>query len=146
MSTTSYEFKASFEREERGHITLEAGPRVPIAGGPPPEFGGTAIRWSPEHLLIGAAGLCFTTTLEWHAARRAITILELHCEARGTVEKTPRGLAFTAVELDVKATAAIGQAGALRELVERAETTCLVSASLTCPVRVHAEIEEGHLG
>lgn len=146
MSTTSYQFEVSLEREERGHITLDAGPRVPIAGGPPPEFGGTSIRWSAEHLLISAVGLCFATTLEFHAARRAVSILALRCDARGTVEKTPRGLAFTAIELDVEATAAIGQGDALRELVARAEATCLVSASLACPVRVRAAIEEGHLG
>ena len=140
------EFKATLHLEEHGHITLEAGPRVPIAGGPPIDFGGTTIRWSPEHLVVGAAGLCFLSTLEWQAGGRGIELMDVRCTARGTIEMTSRGLAFNAIDLDLVATAAPGQANALRDAIARAQARCLVSASLTCPVRVRAEVTEGHVG
>lgn len=146
ISNARHGFETSLEREEPGHVTLEAAARVPIAGGPPPELGGTTIRWSPEHLFVGAVGLCFMTTLDWLASRRDAAPLELRCRARGTVEETPRGRAFTAVELEVTATAQLGQVELVRELIAEAEATCLVSASLACPVRVRAEVTEGHLG
>ena len=140
------EFKATLRLEEHGHITVEASPRVPIAGGPPVVFGGTTIRWSPEHLLLGAAGLCFLSTLEWQAGGRGIELIDVRCTARGTIELTPHGLAFTAIDLDLVATAAPGQGDALRDVIARTQAHCLVSASLACPIRVRADVNQGRLG
>jgi organic hydroperoxide reductase OsmC/OhrA len=126
----------------RGPIdaTIEAEPRSAISGGPPPDFGGDATRWSPEHLLVAAAALCFWTTLEWFARRRGVSILGFDCRAEGTVEKTARGLAFTGVRLRVGATAAPDQVAQLRELMEVAKKSCLVANSLACPVELAAEV------
>ena len=144
MSTTrSFEFETTLHLDEPGHTRVEAGGRVAIAGGPPPEFGGSTIRWSPEHLLVSAAGLCFVTTLEWHARRHALELRDLRVRARGTVEKSATGLAFTGIERDVTAVGAAGQGDLARELIGRAEASCIVSASLRCPVRVTADVTEG---
>ncbi len=123
-------------------VGIEAPPRAPIEGGPPPDFGGTDTRWSPEHLLVAAAGLCFIATLESFAMRRSVPILDLACRSEGSVERTPRGLAFTSVSLHVAATAAKGQVGVLRDLLQEAKQHCLVANSLSCPVSLVAEVSE----
>jgi organic hydroperoxide reductase OsmC/OhrA len=126
----------------RGPIeaAVEAGPRGAITGGPPPEFGGDATRWSPEHLLVASAALCYWNTLEWFARRRSVPIVGFECRAQGDVAKTGTGLAFTGIRLDVVATTAEGQAGPLRELLEVAKESCLVARSLACPVDLAAVV------
>lgn len=126
----------------RGPIeaAVEAGPRSVIIGGPPPEFGGDASRWSPEHLLVASAALCFWNTLEWFARRRSVPIVGFECRAEGDVAKTGTGLAFTGIRLDVVATTADGQAAPLRELIDVAKESCLVARSLTCPVELAAVV------
>lgn len=113
-----------------------------IEGGPPPEFGGTEGRWSPEHLLVSAAALCYLTTLEWFSRGREVSIAGFECRAEGTVEKTRRGLAFTSVHMNVAATAPPGRSAELRELMEMAKDACLVANSLACPVELVAEVAE----
>ena len=129
-------------RQPAGGALIEAGDRIPLAGGPPPEYGGSSETWSPEHLLVSAAALCYLTTLEWFVARSELALLDFHCEAEGTVEKTPRGLAFTSVRLAATATAPAGQGHRLRELMDRAKGACLVASSLACPVELDAQVLE----
>lgn len=126
----------------RGPIdaAVESAPRVAITGGPPPEFGGDATSWSPEHLLVAAAALCYWNTLEWFARRRSVAIVGFECRADGEVTKTGTGLAFSGIRLDVVATAAEDQVAALRELIEVAKESCLVARSLACPVELAAVV------
>lgn len=133
-----YEVKVA----RRGPIDaiVEAGPRGAISGGPPPEFGGDDSHWSPEHLLIASAALCYWNTLEWFARRRAVPILGFECRAQGTVEKTGRGLAFTGIRLEVVATGAPGQEAQLRDLIDIAKKSCLVANSLACPIDLVADV------
>ncbi len=119
---------------------VESAPRPDIAGGPPPEFGGDATGWSPEHLLVAAAALCYWNTLEWFARRRSVEVKAFECRAHGEVAKSATGLAFSGIRLDVIATAAEGQAEALRELLEVAKQSCLVARSLACPVELAAVV------
>jgi organic hydroperoxide reductase OsmC/OhrA len=134
-------FDVTVTRRATGDAAVESAPRVAIEGGPPPEFGGDASRWSPEHLLLAAAALCYVTTLEWWAAHREVAILALRCRADGVVEKTSRGLAFTAVHLSISVTARPGEAAAVHGLVDLAKQSCLVSNSLACPVAIAAEVD-----
>jgi len=126
----------------RGPIeaAVEAGPRSVIVGGPPPEFGGDPTHWSPEHLLVASAALCFWSTLEWFARRRSVPIVGFECRAQGEVAKTGTGLAFSGIQLDVVATTSEEQAGPLRELLEVAKQSCLVARSLACPVELVAVV------
>ncbi len=130
------------EVERRGPIDaiIEAGPRVSISGGPPPEFGGDATRWSPEHLLVASAALCYWNTLEWFARRQTVPVLGFECRAQGNVEKTARGLAFTGIRLEVVATTSPGQEAQLRELMDVAKRSCLVASSLACGVELVATV------
>jgi len=120
--------------------TVEAAPRPDIGGGPPPEFGGNERAWSPEHLLVASAALCYWNTLEWFGRRRGVAILGFECRAEGAVEKTAGGLVFTSIRLHVVASTVSGQELALRELVQTAKDSCLVARSLACPVELVAEV------
>ena len=126
----------------RGPIeaAVESTPRAVITGGPPPEFGGDPTSWSPEHLMVAAAALCFWSTLEWFARRRGVPLAGLECAAEGDVARTAEGFAFSGIRLEVAASTTAGQEGALRELMEVAKKSCLVARSLACPVELSATV------
>jgi organic hydroperoxide reductase OsmC/OhrA len=120
--------------------TLEAGPRPVIVAGAPPEFGGSDQVWSPEHLLVAAATLCFQTTFAWAAKRAQVTVLTFSCHGEGMVEKTATGLAFTGIHLRVHATVPAGQVMAIETVIAEAQRHCLVTHSLRCPVTVESDV------
>lgn len=135
-------YQVTVEERAGSGMRIAAGERPPIAGGPPPEFGGSARDWSPEHLFVSSVALCFLATLDWYARRRGVEVVACRCAGEGTVELGARGFAFTRVALAAQATARPGQAAQLRELMDLAKQSCLVASSLACPVELVAEVGE----
>jgi organic hydroperoxide reductase OsmC/OhrA len=142
MATRQTRFDVSVLRRGPGDALLSSGERPILPGGPPPEFGGSPAVWSPEHLLVSSAALCYLTTLEWFVRKSGLDLRDFQCRAEGTVEKSPRGLVFTSVHLEVTATSAEGEGPRLRELMQEAKSSCLVASSLACPVELTAEVVE----
>jgi organic hydroperoxide reductase OsmC/OhrA len=142
MPTIAHRFEVTLTGTPPAGGTLAAGTRATIAGGAPPEFGGSAEPWSPEHLLVSAAALCFLTTTEWFARRAKLELQAFSCRAEGVVEKTPAGLAFTTIRLGVRATVPHGDAARAEALFATAKKHCLVSNSLRFPVELATEIQE----
>ncbi|MBI5245673.1 MAG: OsmC family protein [Elusimicrobia bacterium] len=118
--------------------TLSAGPRPALAGGPPPEFDGDERRWSPEHLLLASAGLCFMTTFAAIAAKSKLDYSGYESRAEGVLDKTPEGLRFTRITLRVTVSGADPDKAA--RLFELAKKHCIVSNSLRVPVEVEAAV------
>ena len=58
-----------------GGAIVSAAPRPEFRGGPPVEFDGRDDWWSPEHLLLSAAGLCLKTTFEALARRAGVAVI-----------------------------------------------------------------------
>jgi organic hydroperoxide reductase OsmC/OhrA len=133
-----HRFVVALTRQSEDAV-LEAAPRPSIRGGAPPEFGGRAEVWSPEHLFVSAVALCFLTTFEFFAKRENLAVTDFTTSAEGTVEKTAKGLAFTGVRLDVHVGVTPGQETRAQELLAMAKRACLVSNSLLCPVELVAE-------
>jgi organic hydroperoxide reductase OsmC/OhrA len=135
-------YEVTVEERPGAGMRIAAGDRPPIAGGPPPEFGGSARDWSPEHLFVSSVALCFLATLDWYARRRGVEVVSCRCRGDGTVELGAHGFAFTRVALSAVATARPGQAAQLRELMDLAKQSCLVANSLVCPVELACEVGE----
>src|SRR3954462_12226896 len=83
----------------RGRV--EAEPRAPIAGGPPPELDGDSTSWSAEHLLLSSIGMCLLTTFEAVALRDGINLVAWQATAHGTVARTVTGLALTKITVEI---------------------------------------------
>jgi organic hydroperoxide reductase OsmC/OhrA len=132
-----HRYTASLARTDRSRARLEAPPRRPLDGGPPPEFGGEASTWSPEHLLLSAIELCLFTTFEALAARTTLAVENWNSAITGTVDRTATGLAFTSFTLEVRLTVAESDLERARALLDRAHQQCLVSRAL----RLHVEIQ-----
>ena len=119
---------------------MSAPPRPEFRGGPPVEFGGRDDWWSPEHLLLSAAGLCLKTTFEAFASRARLTVLAYSSRVEGTLDKTPQGLAFTSIEIAVELVVAEEDAARAGDLLRTAKDHCIVSNALKTPVQLTASV------
>jgi organic hydroperoxide reductase OsmC/OhrA len=128
--------------QEGEHAVLSGGVKPPIVGGPSPQFGGSPVWWSPEHLLLSAANLCFMATFGAIAAGGGVTVGTYESEAEGVLDRTPAGLAFVSVDLRVAVRVATGQAELAERLLQTAKRHCIVANSLNAPIRLVTAVTE----
>lgn len=133
-------YTATVSRIAHARARIEAPPRAPLVGGPPPELGGDATTWSPEHLLCSALGLCLFATFEAYALREQLDVIDWRDTATGMLDRTSGGLAFTSFSIDVELTVDRGDVARAEAILERAKRHCIVSNALGVPVHVEARI------
>ena len=111
---------------------------------PPANYDGPGDAWSPEHLLLASVQACFLFTLRAIARLSKVEFLALELDATGTVDRQDGVTRFTEIVLRPRLTVSSGtdRERALH-ILERSEKTCLVSASLSTPIRLEPEITEG---
>lgn len=134
------EYDVELEKATRSPMVVRAPHRPEIAAGPPPEFGGSDVWWSPEHLLVAAATSCFVATLEAAARAAELPLGAVRCRGKGILGRQPDGVGFTSVHLAVDLHVTAPDVERARKLVEDTKTRCFVARSLRCPVDVTAEI------
>ncbi len=120
-------------------------PGVPeLKSAPPLDYDGPGDAWSPEHLLLAAVETCFLFTLRAVAKASKIDFVSLELSAEGTVDRQDGVTRFTEIVLRPRLTLAPGadRGRALRTL-EKSEKACLVSASLSAPIRLEPELVGG---
>lgn len=111
---------------------------------PPLDYDGPGDAWSPEHLLLAAVETCFLFTLRAVARASKVEFRALDLDAQGTVDRQDGVTRFTEIVLRPRLTVAPGTDRARAVWVlEKSEKTCLVSASLSTPIRLEPEIKEG---
>jgi organic hydroperoxide reductase OsmC/OhrA len=127
---------------------LEAEGLPTLRTGPPPEFGGEAGNWTPEHLFVAAATSCLMATFLAVAAFSKLEVSSYVSRASGTVEKVEdQGWMFGGleIEVDLKVPAEADVVRALK-LMRKAEQSCLVAKSMRAPVKVRVTVEAAESG
>lgn len=122
------------------HDRIHALPRDPISVGPPPQFGGTAEVWSPEELLVAAIVTCVKTTFDAFARRNSVEVSNWTASGTGVLAKGPTGPWFSEITIHVSFSTRPGEEDAARQTLAVAERNCILSKSVTCPVRVELTI------
>ena len=114
-----------------------------LRSAPPADYGGPGDAWSPEHLLLASVVTCFLFTLRAVAQASKLEFTDLELDAEGTVNRQDGATRFTEIVLRPRLTVPSGtnRERAL-QVLERSKTTCLVSASLSTPIRVEPELNE----
>jgi len=124
-----------------GHATLAATGLPDLRSAPPLDFDGPGDAWSPEHLLLAAVETCFLFTLRAVAKASKIEFIALELVTEGTVDRKDGITRFT--EIVLRPRLAIPP-GADRDralwVLHKSEKACLVSASLSTPVRLEPEL------
>lgn len=126
-----------------GHAQLST-PGVPeLRAAPPADYDGPGDAWSPEHLLLASVQTCFLFTLRAIARLSKLEFSALELDAAGTVDRQDGVVRFTEIVLRPRLTVSPGtnHERALH-ILEKSEKTCLVSASLSTPIRLEPEITE----
>jgi len=137
----SYLFKNTvFKEGDESAKTVFSGPGE-LGIGPAPEFNGKPETLNPEEMFVAAINSCIMTTFFYFVRKSNVEILSYHSDAQGWVEKQTDGFRFTNVEVRAEVTLKQQElAEKVRELGDLAEKYCLVSRSISCPVRYHLEI------
>lgn len=108
----------------------------------PPEFRGKdPDLWSPEDALVAGAGSCLAVTIAALAEHDRLPMHGLDVHAEGVVGRRADGrFGFVALEQRVELETDAGHEEAAHALVAKAESGCLVAASLDVPVTTTVEI------
>jgi uncharacterized OsmC-like protein len=124
-----------------GYAQLSAAGLPGLRTAPPVDYGGPGDAWSPEHLLLAAVQACFLFTLRAVARVSKVDFTALELDVSGTVDRHDGVTRFTEIVLRPRLTVAsdVDRARAIRVL-EKSERACLVSASLSTPIRVEPEV------
>ena len=143
MKPLPHQYDARLTGGPSGYAELST-PGVPkLQVAPPAEYEGPGDAWSPEHLLLASVQACFLFTLRAVARLSKLEFLSLELDAVGTVNRVDGVTRFSEIVLRPTLTVAAGsdRERALR-ILEKSEKTCLVSASLSTPVRLEPQIKE----
>jgi organic hydroperoxide reductase OsmC/OhrA len=119
--------------------------RPPLVVAPPSDFpGGSDSDWSPEHLFLASLESCTMLSFIAHCGHSGIELVSYEARATGTLvrREDDHRYAFEAVEMTVLTRVAGGHAAAARELTDRAERDCFISASTTAQVTTDWRIIE----
>jgi organic hydroperoxide reductase OsmC/OhrA len=138
--TFPHRYMSTITRVGHSIATIDAPPRAPLSGGPPPELNGDPRAWSPEHLLVSALGLCLFATFESFAAREHIVVYDWRDAVSGVVDRTPSGLEFRSFTIDVEVTVAPADIERTREVLDRARRYCVISKALAVPVKIESHV------
>lgn len=140
MQKFPHRYIVSVDRVGPSVATLDAPPRPPLTGGPPPEFDGDPNAWSPEHLLAAAIGLCLFTTFDALAARDKLGVLGYRDVVTAVLDRTSSGIAFKSFTICVELTVEPQDIERARAILERAKQLCIVSKALSIPVQIDPHI------
>jgi peroxiredoxin-like protein len=126
-----------------GHAVMST-PGIPdLFTDAPAEFDGPGDAWTPEHLLLAAVQSCFLLTLRAVARASKLEFLNLEITTIGTVEKRDGVTRFTDIVLRPRLVVPAGtDRDRARHVMEKSEKHCLVTASLSTPVRLESAIVE----
>jgi peroxiredoxin-like protein len=124
-----------------GHATLASTGVPDLATAAPADFGGPGDAWSPEQLLVAAVEACFLLTFRAIAQASRIEFTSLTVEGEGIVDRADGGMRFTEIVLRPRLALPAGtDSTRVQRALEKAEKTCLVSASLSKPIRLEPEV------
>ena len=143
MKPFPHHYSASLTGGPFAYAELTAGDVPALRTAPPPQFDGPGDAWSPEQLFLAAVESCFLFTLRAVAQLSKLEFLALELDAEGTVDRQDRLTRFTEIVLRATLTVPEGtdHARAVPAL-EKTKSACLVSASMSTPIRLVAQIRD----
>jgi peroxiredoxin-like protein len=136
VRTKEFKFPLTVEWLGGRRVAAQVEGKQPVEIAPPPVFRGTdPSAWSPEDFLVAADASCLAVTFTGLAERDGLTYTNLKVDATGTCgQRTDGHFGFTRLELQLTVETDPADAEHARALAEKAESNCLISASLGVPV------------
>lgn len=144
MKPLPHVYTARLTGGAEGYAVVTATGVPELRTAPPADFDGPGDAWSPEQFLMAAVETCLLFTFRAVAQASKLEFTSLEVSGEGTVDRKDGATRFTQIVLRPRLTLPPGadRARALRVL-EKSEKACLISASLSTPVRLESEIVSG---
>jgi organic hydroperoxide reductase OsmC/OhrA len=141
VRTKEFHFPLSVEWTGERRVAAHVDGKRTIEVAPPPVFRGTdPTTWSPEDFFVAAAASCLAVTFTGLAGRAGLPYTGLKVDGDGVCGTRADGrFGFTRLVLRLELETEADEHEA-RALADRAEETCLVSASLDVPVETIVEV------
>lgn len=144
MTPLPHHYEVTLSGGPTEHATLSTAGAPELRAAPPVEFDGPGDAWSPEHLLLAAVQTCFLFTLRAIARAAAMSFISLDVVATGTVNRADGVTRFTEIVLRLRIVVARGtDRDRVLTVLAKSERHCLVSASLSTPIRVESDVATG---
>lgn len=141
MDKHNYQVSLNWKEGRQGIISSTALPtKIEVAT--PPEFDkGVPGIWSPEHLFTASVLSCFMTTFLAIAEYSKLEFENFDCDADGILEKVDGKYSMTEVNLTAKLKLVdIEKADKAERILNKSESACLISNSITSKVNLTCEI------
>jgi peroxiredoxin-like protein len=140
MTPLPHHYDVQLSGGPNGYATVATSGLPNLTSAPPPAFDGPGDAWTPEHLLLAAVETCFLFTFRAVAKHADIAFAKLDLSSEGIVDRQDGRTRFTEIVLRPRLTVATGtDMHRVRSALEKTERACLVSASLSTPVRVEPQ-------
>lgn len=141
MKPLPHEYDVELAGQSQGYATISSAGLPDLTVAPPREYDGPGDAWSPEHLLLAAVSACFLFTFRAVAKASHVDFVEVDAKTYGTVDRSAGTTRFTDFVVRVAVTTTAGaDVAAVQRAIDKTAAHCLVSSSLTAPVRVEATI------
>jgi organic hydroperoxide reductase OsmC/OhrA len=115
-----------------------------IESAPPKEFDGPGNQWSPEGLLTAAVVDCFVLSFRAIAAASKYAWVRLESRTQGTLDRVDGKMRFTRFDTHAKLFVPDGaDVERAKKLLEKAESSCLVTNSLNSELHLTLEVAVG---
>jgi peroxiredoxin-like protein len=147
MKPLPHTYEVALTGGPTGYATISTDGVPQLCSAPPKEYDGPGDAWSPEHLLLASAEACFMFTFRAVARGSNFEFLALDLSARGTVDRKDGATRFTEIVLKPRLTLPSGaDPERARRVLEKGKTACLITVSLSVPVRLESEILAAGVG
>jgi organic hydroperoxide reductase OsmC/OhrA len=125
-----------------GDVELKADGLPTLRSASPIPFDGPGDRWSPETFLVAAVGDCLILTFRAVARASGFAWTSLECDVTGTLDRIERTTRFVAFEVRARLRVPPGtDPDRARQVLEKAERSCLISNSLSAAIHLTPTIE-----
>jgi organic hydroperoxide reductase OsmC/OhrA len=143
MKPFPHRYRARLTGGPVAYAELSANGAPALRTAPPLQFDGPGDAWSPEELFLAAVESCFLFTLRAVARLSKLEFVNLQLDTEGVVDRQDRVTRFTEIVLRAALSLPPGtdRAAALTVL-EKTKAACLVSASISTPLRLEVEIQD----
>ena len=141
MKPLPHRYAARIAGGPEGDATLSSAGVPDLRTAAPLDFDGPGDAWSPEQLLLAAVDACFVLTFRAVAQASRLQFVSISVEAEGVVDRVNGRTRFTEIVLRPRIALPAGVDWTrVQRALEKAERSCLVSASLDTPIRLEPEI------
>ena len=125
-----------------GDVELKGHGLPTLRSASPIPFDGPGDQWSPETLLVAAVGDCLILTFRAVARASGFAWTSLECDVTGTLDRIERTTRFVAFEILARLRVPPGtDPDRARQVLDKAERSCLISNSLNAAIHLIPTIE-----